>query len=54
MAPVTGPERNDDMGITKSTKELSTTAIPCGGRFQVTLSLTAEPEIVSHIPQISC
>ena len=35
------------MGITKSTKEISTTAIPCGGTFQVTLSLTAEPDIVS-------
>ena len=43
-----GPERNDGMGITKSTKELSTTAIDCGGRFQVTLALTAEPDIVSN------
>ena len=36
------------MGITKSTKELSVSAIPCGGRFQVTLTLAAEPDIVSH------
>ncbi|MBP3305714.1 MAG: VWA domain-containing protein [Oscillospiraceae bacterium] len=36
------------MGITKSTKELSTDRIPCGGSFTVTLALTAEPDIVSN------
>lgn len=36
------------MGITKSTKELSVSQIPCGGTFNVTLSLTAEPDIVSN------
>ena len=36
------------MGITKSTKELSASMIPCGGTFDVRLALTAEPDIVSH------
>ena len=36
------------MGITSSTKELSTASIPCGGRFNVTLGLAAQPDIVSH------
>ena len=36
------------MGITKSTKELSTSAISCGGSFEVTLALAAEPDIVSN------
>lgn len=36
------------MGITKATKELSASTIPCGGTFTVTLSLTAEPDIVSN------
>ena len=36
------------MGITNSTKELSVTTIPCGGTFNVTLALTAEPDIVSN------
>ena len=36
------------MGITKSTKELNETTIPCGGTFEVTLALTAEPNIVSN------
>lgn len=36
------------MGITNSSKELNVSAIPCGGTFQVTLSLTAEPDIVSN------
>ena len=36
------------MGITKSTKELNVTTIPCGGTFNVTLSLTAAPDIVSN------
>lgn len=36
------------MGITKSTKELSTQEIPCGGRFQVKLTLEAEPDIQSN------
>ena len=43
-----GPERNDEMGITRSTKEVSASVIPCGGTFQVTLALTAEPDIVSN------
>lgn len=36
------------LGITNSTKELSTDRIQCGGEFQVTLSLTAEPDIRSN------
>ena len=36
------------MGVTNSTKELNVTTIPCGGFFKVTLSLTAEPDIVSN------
>ena len=36
------------MGITKATKELNTTTIPCGGSFNVTLSLTAVPDIVAN------
>ena len=36
------------MGITNSTKELSAAAIPCGGTFNVTLALTAEPDIVTN------
>ena len=36
------------MGITRSTKELNVTAIPCGGTFSVTLALTAAPDIVSN------
>lgn len=36
------------MGITNSNKVLSTDRIPCGGTFKVTLSLTAEPSIVSN------
>ena len=36
------------MGITRSTKELSASGISCGGTVRVTLSLTAEPEIVSN------
>ena len=36
------------MGITNSNKTLSTSAIECGGSFQVRLSLTAEPDIVSN------
>lgn len=35
------------MGVTKSTKELSTQRIDCGGTFKVKLSLTAEPSIQS-------
>ena len=48
MTPAMGPERNDRMGITKSTKELNASSVPCGGSFQVTLALTAEPDIVSN------
>lgn len=36
------------MGITSSTKEFSVSTIPCGGTFEVTLGLTAEPDIVSN------
>lgn len=36
------------LGITNSTKELSAAAIPCGGTFNVTLALTAEPDIVTN------
>lgn len=36
------------MGITNTAKELSTDHIECGGSFQVTLSLTAEPDIRSN------
>lgn len=36
------------MGITNSNKELSEARIDCGGSFQVRLSLTAEPDIVSN------
>lgn len=36
------------MGITNSNKELSASHIDCGGSFQVTLSLTAEPDIQSN------
>ncbi|MDD3401678.1 MAG: VWA domain-containing protein [Eubacteriales bacterium] len=36
------------MGITVSNKQISTAAIECGGSFSVTLSLSAEPDIVSN------
>ena len=36
------------MAITRSTKELSTTAISCGGTFDVILTLGAEPDITSN------
>ena len=36
------------MGITGSNKELSTSNIDCGGSFQVKLSLTAAPDIVTN------
>lgn len=36
------------MGITNSNKELSVTRIDCGDSFQVKLSLTAAPDIVTH------
>ena len=36
------------MGITSSNKEISVDRIECGGTFQVTLSLTAEPNITSN------
>lgn len=41
-------ESNDIMGITNSNKELSTSRIDCGGSFQVKLSLTAAPDIVTN------
>ena len=36
------------MGITKATKEANVDTVACGGSFQVTLSLTAAPDIVSN------
>lgn len=36
------------MGITNSNKELSTAYITCGDSFQVKLSLTAAPDIVTN------
>ena len=36
------------MGITNSNKELSAARIDCGGSFQVRLSLTAAPDIVTN------
>ncbi|MDE6745310.1 MAG: VWA domain-containing protein, partial [Oscillospiraceae bacterium] len=36
------------MGITYSNKEVNTDSISCGGTFEVTLSLTAAPDIVSN------
>lgn len=36
------------MSITKTNKELSTSTINCQDSFQVTLSLTAEPDIISN------
>lgn len=36
------------MGVTNSNKELSTTQIHCGDSFQITLSLTATPDITSN------
>lgn len=36
------------MGITNSNKELNTNHIDCGDSFKVTLSLTAEPDIVNN------
>ena len=36
------------MGITNSTKATNVSAIPCGGTFQVTLALTAEPDITTN------
>ena len=36
------------MAITRSTKELSATAIDCGGTFDVILTLGAQPEITDN------
>ena len=36
------------MGVSSSDKKLNVTTIDCGGSFEVTLSLTAEPDIVSN------
>ena len=36
------------MGITNSNKELNVTSIQCGGSFNITLSLAAEPDISSN------
>ena len=36
------------MGVTHASKELSASVVPCGGSFDVILSLTAEPDIVSN------
>lgn len=48
MSRVTVREGRNAMGITNSAKELSTDRIECGGSFQVTLSVTAEPDIRSQ------
>lgn len=36
------------MGITSSTKVTNVTAIPCGSTFNVTLALTAAPDITTN------
>lgn len=36
------------MGITNSNKEINLTQIECGGNFNVTLALTAEPDITNN------
>lgn len=36
------------MGVSNTNKELSKQLIDCGDRFNVKLSLTAEPDIVSN------
>lgn len=36
------------MGVTNSNKELSVSRIDCGGSFSLTLSLTAEPDILTN------
>lgn len=36
------------MGVTNSNKEINVTQINCGETFNVRLSLTAAPDIVSH------
>ena len=36
------------MGVTNSNKELSVTQIDCGDSFEIKLSLSAEPDIVSN------
>lgn len=43
-----GSERKKPMGITNSNKEVSVARIDCGGSFQVRLSLTAAPDIVTN------
>lgn len=43
-----GPGKEIFMGITNTNKELDPNHINCGGSFKVKLSLTAEPDIVSH------
>ena len=40
--------REKKMGVTNSNKEVSAVNIDCGGSFNVKLSLTAEPDIVSN------
>lgn len=40
------------MGVTNANKELSTSHIDCGGKFQVKLSLAATPDIVSNSTDI--
>lgn len=37
-----------DLGISNSNKSIDVSRIDCGGTFKVTLSLTAEPDIVSN------
>ena len=36
------------MGITNSNKEVSVSTVECGGSFNITLSLAAEPDITSN------
>ena len=44
-----GPEgKEPNMGVTLANKTLSETAISCGESFQVTLALTAEPDITAN------
>ena len=49
QAPRMGPEgKEPNMGVTLANKTLSETAISCGESFQVTLALTAEPDITEN------
>lgn len=41
------------MAVTHTNKELSTSSIECGGTFDVTLSVTAEPEVAANPTDIA-